>query len=125
MRRATRGPSRRPEQVAETIRQIVADALLRDDVRDPRVASGVTVTAVHVSGDLSHARVLVSIPGDDEQRERTIEGLGSAASFLRSRAAKVLTTRIVPMLHFERDTSPERAARIDELLSQIREETQD
>jgi ribosome-binding factor A len=51
--------SRRPEQVAETIRQVITDALARGEVRDPRVGS-VTVTAVRVTNDLSHAQTMWS-----------------------------------------------------------------
>ncbi len=118
-----KGSSRRPEQVAETIRQVVADALARD-VRDPRVGF-VTVTAVLVTNELSHARVMVSVPGDDEAKERALEGLESAAGFLRSRVARTLTTRTVPELHFELDRGLEHASRINELLEGLRREAGD
>jgi ribosome-binding factor A len=117
-----KGSNRRPEQVAETLRQVVTDALMRE-VRDPRVGF-VTVTAVQVTNDLSHATVRVSVPGDEAARERAIEGLRSAAGFLRSRVAKTLTTRTVPELHFELDRGLAHAARIDELLNEIRREEQ-
>ena len=71
-------------------------------MRDPRVGF-VTVTNVLVTGDLSHARVMVSVPGDDTEQARALEGLQSAARFLRSQAARALSTRIVPELHFELD----------------------
>jgi ribosome-binding factor A len=116
-------PSRRPEQVAGTIRQVIADALTRE-VRDPRVGF-VTVTGVIVTNDLSHARVMVSIPGDEAEKTRALQGLQSAAGFLRSRAARALTTRTVPELHFELDKGVEHAARIEELLESIRREEQD
>jgi ribosome-binding factor A len=112
--------SRRPEQVAETLRQVITEGLARD-VRDPRVGF-VTVTGVLVTGDLSHARIMVSVPGDDDAKARGLEGLQSAARFLRSRAARALTTRIVPELHFELDRGIEHAARINELLEDIRRE---
>ncbi|HEY8257854.1 MAG TPA: 30S ribosome-binding factor RbfA [Gemmatimonadales bacterium] len=112
--------SRRPEQVAETLRQVITDALARD-VRDPRVGF-VTVTGVLVTNELSHARVLVSVPGDDATRARALEGLESAAGFLRSRAARALTTRTVPELHFELDRGLQHAARINELLDELRRE---
>jgi ribosome-binding factor A len=115
--------SRRPEQVGETLRQVIAEALARE-VRDPRVGF-VTVTAVLVTNELSHARVLVSVPGEDAEKSRALEGLQSAAGFLRSRAARVLTTRSVPELHFELDRGLEHAARINELLNTIRREDQD
>ena len=118
-----KGSSRRPEQMAETLRQVITDSLARR-VRDPRVGF-VTITGVLVSGDLSHARVMVSVPGEDAEKSRALEGLQSAAGFLRSRAARALTTRTVPELHFELDRGLEHAARINELLNSIRREDQD
>jgi ribosome-binding factor A len=118
-----RQPSRRPEQVAGTLRQVIADALTRE-IRDPRVGF-VTVTGVLVTNDLSHARVMVSVPGDEAEKTRALEGLQSAAGFLRSRAARALTTRTVPELHFELDKGVEHAARIEELLESIRREERD
>jgi ribosome-binding factor A len=118
-----RQPSRRPEQVAGTIRQVIADALARE-VRDPRVGF-VTVTNVVVTNDLSHARVMVSVPGDEAEKAKAMEGLQSAAGFLRTRAARALTTRTVPELHFELDKGIEHAARIEELLESIRREERD
>lgn len=109
--------SHRPEQVAETVRQVVADLLTRE-VRDPRV-SRVTVTGVRVTADLSHAEVRI-IVGDPAEQERALEGLRSAAGFLRSRVAKALTTRIVPELAFEIDRGLEHAHRIDTLLSSLK-----
>ncbi len=118
-----KGSSRRPEQVGETLRQVVADALTRG-IRDPRVGF-VTVTRVEVTNDLSHAKVFVSVPGEDADRERAIEGLRSAAGYLRSRVARVLTTRSVPELHFELDRGLQHAARINELLEGLRREAGD
>jgi ribosome-binding factor A len=118
-----RQPSRRPEQVAGTLRQVIADALTRE-VRDPRVGF-VTVTGVLVTNDLSHARVMVSVPGGEAEKTRALQGLQSAAGFLRSRAARALTTRTVPELHFELDKGVQHAARIEQLLESIRREERD
>jgi ribosome-binding factor A len=118
-----KGSSRRPEQMAETLRQVITDVLARE-VRDPRVGF-VTVTGVLVSNDLSHARVMVSTPGEDADKARALEGLQSAAGFLRSRAARTLTTRTVPELHFELDRGLEHAARINELLNTLKREDSD
>jgi ribosome-binding factor A len=118
-----RGESRRPEQVAATLRQVITEALLRK-VRDPRVGF-VTLTGVLVTNDLSHARVLVSVPGEDADKARALEGLQSGAGFFRSLAARALTTRSVPELHFELDKGLEHAARINELLGDIRREEPD
>jgi ribosome-binding factor A len=115
-----KGSSRRPEQMAETLRQVITETLARE-VRDPRVGF-VTVTSVLVTNDLSHARVLVSVPGEEAEKTRALEGLQSAAGFLRSRAARTLTTRTVPELHFELDRGLEHAVRINQLLNTIRRE---
>jgi len=106
--------------VAETLRQVIAEALTRE-VRDPRIGL-VTVTGVLVTADLSHARIMVSLPGEEAEKARALEGLQSAAGFLRSRAARALSTRIVPELHFELDRGLQHAARINQLLGELRSE---
>ena len=117
---AGKGPSRRPEQVAEAIRTVLAEALVRGEVRDPRV-SLVTVVSVDVTRDLSVATVRVAPHGqNDAEREAAVEGLRSAAGYLRSLVARGLTTRSVPELRFERDRGLEHAHRIDALLEEIR-----
>ena len=111
--------SHRPEQVAETIRHVVASALSQD-VRDPRI-SRVTVTSVEVTGDLGHARINVVL-GEGVDAERAVEGLESATGFLRARVASTLSTRIVPELHFVLDRGAEHAQRMNELFASLREE---
>jgi ribosome-binding factor A len=66
----------------------------------------------------------MSVPGDEAEKTRALQGLQSAAGFLRSRVARALTTRIVPELHFELDKGVEHAARIEKLLASIRREEQ-
>ncbi len=117
-----KGSKRRPEQVAETIRQVVAATLL-GELRDPRVGF-VTVTDVQVTRDLSVATVRVSVMGE-ENRAGALEGLESAAGFLRSKVSKALSTRIVPELRFELDRGWEHAARIERILSDLRHEKGD
>ena len=113
-----RRPSHRPERVAEAIRQTVAE-FLTGNVRDPRVGF-VTVTAVEVSGDLGHARVRVSVMGTEEEKAKSLEGLASAARFLRTRVAKELPLRTTPELHFELDRGLEHAQRIDRVLRDLK-----
>ena len=116
-------PKRRPDQVAEVVRQILAETLLRD-VRDPRIGL-VTITRVTVSGDLSHARVGVIVHGEETEWARALEGLQSAAGFLRSRVAKALAIRTTPELHFEIDRGQLHAARIDAMLADLKREAED
>jgi ribosome-binding factor A len=103
--------------VAEQLRQVIAEALARE-VRDPRIGR-VTLTRVEVSPDLSHARVLVMAGGDPEEQERALEGLASAAGFLRGKVARTLATRVTPELHFALDRGHEHAARINAMLAEL------
>jgi ribosome-binding factor A len=119
-----RGASRRrPEQVAEIVRQVLAETVGRE-VRDPRVGF-VTITRVDVSGDLSHAQVFVMAQGDEAERQRALEGLQSAAGFLRGKVARALATRTIPELHFELDRGLEHAARINAVLADLKREAED
>ena len=109
----------RSDRVAAAIREEVAN-FLAEGVKDPRVTALVTVTGVEMTRDLRHAKVFVSIMGEDSQRASTIEGLTSVQGFLRSRLARSLSLRVAPEVQFVIDESVARAARIETLLNQIR-----
>ena len=106
--------SDRMRRVNEAIRQVVGDAVARD-IKDPRVGF-VTVTDVKTSPDLRHARVYVSVLGDAEEREASLHGLRSAHSFLQARIASQLRLKHTPTLDFLHDDTPERAARLGEII---------
>jgi ribosome-binding factor A len=111
--------SRRPDRVAEAIREAVA-MFLAEGVKDPRVTGLVTVTGVDVTRDLRHARVHVSVMGSDAEKKDTMEGLASVAGHLRAKLGRTLRLRMTPELEFKYDASIAHAARIDSLLEQIR-----
>ena len=118
VKRRGRGTPRRPEQVSEQIRQMLAEMLVHGEIRDPRV-SAATLTSVKVAPDLSFARVWVAIPGSKEEQEKALEGLTSAAGFIRSRVAQQLTTYTAPEFRFVRDEGAERGAKVDAILAEI------
>jgi ribosome-binding factor A len=119
MKKSRKSTPRRPEQVAEQIRQMLSEMLVHGEIRDPRV-SAATVTAVKVAPDLSFARVWVALQGSKEEQEKAIEGLTSAAGFIRSRVAQQLTTYTAPEFRFVRDEGAERGARVDAILAEIK-----
>jgi ribosome-binding factor A len=106
----------RMRRVDEAVRAVLSDAI-SSDLKDPRVGF-VTVTGVKTSPDLRHARVYVSVLGDEQVRTATLEGLRSAHGFLQSRVASELTLKHTPALTFEYDESVDRGMRISELLDQ-------
>jgi ribosome-binding factor A len=114
--------SRRAERVAEGIREEVA-RFLSTDAKDPRIQGLVTVTAVEVPPDLRAARIFVSIMGSEEEKSSTLEGLDSLATYLRGILARTLRLRFAPEIEFRLDPSIERAARIEALLSRIKDGT--
>jgi len=112
---------RRPDRVAEAIREQVA-TFLSEGAKDPRIRGFVTVTAVEMTRDLRHANVFVSVMGNDDATKATFEGLASVASHLRSMLGKSLRLRNAPEVHFKADESIARASRIEQLLAQVRNE---
>lgn len=112
--------NRRPDRVAEAIREEVA-TFLTEDVKDPRVQGLVTVTGVDVTRDLRHARIFVSVLGSDTERAATFDGLASVASHLRSRVGRALRLRLAPEIVFREDQSVAHAARIESLLAGLRD----
>ena len=108
---------RRPEQLAELIREELAQ-VVGYEMDDPRVEA-VTVTDVRVTENLRDARVFVLVEGTDDEKAAALTALRKAANYLRRRLGLALNLKYTPELHFVRDTVEERAARVDELLKQI------
>jgi ribosome-binding factor A len=107
----------RMRRVDEAIRQVVGDVLAAE-LKDPRVGF-VTVTDVRTSADLSHARVYVSVLGDADIRQASMDGLDSAHGFLQRRVAGELRLKRTPTLEFAYDDTTDRALRVDELIDEI------
>jgi len=107
----------RMRRVDEAIRQVIGDAMA-GELKDPRVGF-VTVTDVRTSADLSHARVYVSVLGDEQQRRASLEGLRSAHGYLQRQLASELHLKRTPTLEFSYDDTTDRALRVDALLAEI------
>jgi len=112
---------RRIDRIEEQLR-IELSEIIEREIQDPRIGLA-TVTAVKVSPDLRHARVFVTVLGDAAQRKKSLEGLRSAASFVRRSLSKRLHhLRRIPELIFDYDEAVEKGIRIEELLDQIKHE---
>jgi ribosome-binding factor A len=107
----------RMRRVDEAVRAVLSDAIAKD-LQDPRVGF-VTVTAVKTSPDLRHARVYVSVLGNEQARAETLEGLRSARGFLQGRVAAELSIKHTPTVVFEYDESIDRGMRISQLIDEV------
>ncbi len=107
-------PNRRLARLNEQFRREIT-AILRRDVRDPRVLD-VVVNSVEVTSDLWLARVYVRLGDDDQERADALQGLNGAANFIRRELAAVLHIRRIPELRFLEDKTLAQANRIEEIL---------
>ena len=105
----------RTSRIAAQMQRSLA-ALLRREVKDPRVGN-VTVTAVDVANDLSHARIHVLPFAGEHPAEQVLTGLRSAAGYLRGELARELKLRHAPRLEFYLDTAIEGAMHLTQLIA--------
>jgi ribosome-binding factor A len=116
-------PGRRTDRLGHQIRVELAELISRQ-VKDPRIGFA-TVTRVELTPDLHHARIYVSVLGTSGEQQSSIEGLTSAAGFLRHEIGHRLALRRVPEMTFILDHGAEAGERIEMLLQQIHENTKD
>jgi len=110
-------PSKRPLQVADRIKEIIANAL-ESRVKDPRLGF-VTITDVRVTGDLQQASIFYTVLGDTASREASAAALSSAKGMLRSEVGRALGLRITPSLEFFLDGMSESASAMNDLIDQM------
>ena len=107
-------PGRRPEKVAERIKEEVSQ-IIAGDLKDPRLGF-ITITDARVSPDLRHARIFVSVMGSDQEINVSLAALKSASGFIRRELGFALHLVRTPELHFEFDQTTMSASRIEEIL---------
>ena len=120
MKRAGGRTSGRPQKLGDLIQRELSE-LLQRELRDPRVGM-ITITAVDVSPDFSHAKVLYTTL-DPAHVEEAAKGLKRAAGFLRSQLAKRIKLYTTPELRFEYDVSVERGDRLSRLIDSVKKQS--
>jgi ribosome-binding factor A len=109
----------RAERFARMIHEELTGIL--PDLQDPRIAEvDITITQVHVSGDLGSAHVLIAVDITDEnKRKKLLKGLEKAEPFLRRQLAASLDATTTPTVRFSIDDTDSRADRVERLLDEI------
>jgi len=103
-------------RVNESVRQVLSEALL--ELKDPRIGF-VTVTGVVTSPDLRHARVFVSVFGNERKQQKSMAGLDAAHGVLQARISRELRLKRTPQLAFEYDRSVEEGVRMSALIDEL------
>ncbi len=109
--------SRRVLKAAQAIREVVSMAIITD-IKDPRVA-GVTVTFVEVSPDMRHAKVHVSVMGDETKQNLCLRGLQNSAGYLQQKIGNRIDTRYTPRIQFAIDKGLQNAMTVTRILEEV------
>lgn len=115
---------RRIDRINGLLRQEISQVLAQE-IKDPRLEGVISITQVRTSDDLRNARVSLSVMGDKNTQESALEGIRSAAAFLRRELKERLTLHYVPFLSFHLDDSIENADRVLQVMDHIQETWQD
>jgi ribosome-binding factor A len=103
-------------RIADQIQRELAD-LIQNEIKDSRIGK-VTITAVEVTRDYSHAKVFFTTLASQEEKFLVENGLEHAKGFLRSSLSHRMKLRITPELHFVYDESIERGVRLSKLIDE-------
>ncbi|MBQ3599699.1 MAG: 30S ribosome-binding factor RbfA [Lachnospiraceae bacterium] len=93
--------------------------VISQEIKDPRIDPMTSVIAVEVAPDLKHAKVYISVLGDDEKKKATLEGLRSAAPFIRKHLASTINLRNTPELAFYMDESIAYGVNMSKLIDDV------
>lgn len=107
----------RTQRIGDQMQRELA-LLIQREVKDPRLGL-ITITAVEVSRDLSHAKVFITVMGKDDDEDAVkanLRILNDAGGFLRMQLGKAMKLRTVPQLHFNYDASVRRGVELTSLI---------
>ena len=106
----------RIDRISEEVRREL-DAIIREELNDPRVDGTFSITRAEVTGDLRFAKVYVSVLEDDK-RDGLIDALKNAKGFIRRSLGKRMIIRYAPELIFVSDKNIEYGVHIAKVLSE-------
>ncbi|MBI3478593.1 MAG: 30S ribosome-binding factor RbfA [Acidobacteria bacterium] len=113
-----RGQKYHRDRLGEAIREEI-ETILEGELGDPRIGL-VSVSTVLMADDSRSARVMVNVEGDDDEAERSLEGLNAAKNFVRHEIAERLRLRRPPELFFQVDRTHKAEGRVEELLDRAK-----
>ena len=115
-------PNPRVNRLGEEIKKIISH-LIHNELRDPRIATMTSVVDVEVTKDIRYAYVFVSVFGDQEVQNATMEALKSSSGFVRREVGQRVKARYIPEIVFKLDKSIERGFEIQSVLNKLNEKS--
>ncbi|HAC19624.1 MAG TPA: 30S ribosome-binding factor RbfA [Dehalococcoidia bacterium] len=110
--------NRRIERINSQLRSEISKMILTD-IKDPRISGVVSITRVETTGDMSYAKVFVSVYGSDTDKRNTLKAMSSARGFIQNELLHRLAIRRPPSLSFRLDETIEQGNEILELLDSL------
>jgi len=104
----------RIDKINEEVRRNLAEVIR--ELKDARIPMMTSVVSVEVTNDLRYAKAYISVMGSEEEQKKALEGLKSAAGFVRREIGRRVDLRYTPEFIFVLDHSIEHGAHIDALL---------
>ena len=93
--------------------------IIRNEIKDPRIAPMTSVVAVEVAPDLKTCKAYISVFGDEKAAEDTIAGLKSAEGYIRRQLAHTVNLRNTPEIRFILDQSIEYGVRMSKMIDEV------
>ena len=110
--------NRRIERINSQLRSEISKMILTD-IKDPRISGVVSITRVETTGDMSYAKVFVSVYGSDTDKRNTLKAMSSARGFIQNELLHRLAIRRPHSLSFRLDETIEQGNEILELLDSL------
>lgn len=108
--------SDRTSRISEEVKREVS-SIIQNELKDPRLPRMISITAANVTKDLRYAKIYISVLGNNEDKKHALEGLRSAAGFIRREVGHRMQLRYTPEFQFELDDSIERGVYLTKLIN--------
>ena len=106
----------RIDRISQEVHKAI-DAIIRDDLNDPRIGGTWSIVRCEVTRDLRYCKVRVSVLEDDARKE-LVKALKNAAGYIRRELGREVDLRYTPELIFENDLNMEYAQHIGMILAE-------
>jgi len=121
------GKGYRPRMMAEEIRKVVSEMLLRGELTNPVFKNMIGINGVDVTNDGSYATLYITVlsytPGKemtDEEKQGILDAFDHSSGYIRSNIGKAVKVRYVPELIFKFDESFAYGAKMDKILDSLK-----